>query len=66
LPIKEIEEGATVLVQYSISPYLGRKATPKKEGFGVGLKLELLSIGLLKVPDSRFDIGSPQKKRRVK
>jgi hypothetical protein len=65
LPIAEIEEGAKVLVEYAITPYLGRKAKPNVEAFALGITLELLSIGLLKEPDRRFDVESPRKKRRM-
>jgi hypothetical protein len=65
LEIKEIEEGATVLVEYSITPYLGRKGTAKNTAYQPGVTLDLLSIGLLKEPDSRFDLGSPKKKKRM-
>jgi hypothetical protein len=62
---EKINEGAIVLVEYTITPYLGSRGTASKEGFGPGATLEMLSIGLLKVPDPRFDVGFPKKKRRV-
>jgi hypothetical protein len=65
LSIDEIDEGAKVLVEYAITPYLGRKARPNVEGFVLGTTLELLSIGLLKKADSRFDMESPRKKKRM-
>jgi hypothetical protein len=65
LSIAVIEEGAKVLVEYTITPYLGRKGRAGVEAFPPGITLDLLSIGLLKEPDSRFDVESPRKKRRM-
>jgi hypothetical protein len=65
LSIAEIGEGAKVLVEYTITPYVGGKARAGVEPFPPGTTLELLSIGLLKDPDRRFDVESPRKKRRM-
>jgi hypothetical protein len=65
LSIAEIEEGAKVLVEYAITPYVGRKARAGVEPFPPGTTLQLLSIVLLKDPDRRFDVESPRKKRRM-
>jgi hypothetical protein len=65
LSIAEIEEGAKVLVEYAITPYVGRKARARVEPFPPGTTLQLLSIGLLKDPDCRFDVESPRKERRM-
>ena len=72
LPADKIDAGKNVLVEYTIVPYLGRKATDKDEGFSAGCSLELLSVGLLSDEDGRkhkgkrFDFDSPSKKRRTK
>ena len=47
LPIREIEVGKKVIVEYTVVLYLGRKATDNDEGFSAGCSLELLSISLL-------------------
>jgi hypothetical protein len=65
LSMAEIEEGAKVLVEYAITPYVGRKARAGVEPFPPGTTLQLLSIGFLKDPDRRFDVESPRKKRRM-
>lgn len=72
LPAQQIEVGSNVVVEYTIVPYLGRKATDKDEGFSAGCSLELLSVGLLSDDEGnkhggiRFDFDSPNKKRRTR
>jgi len=65
LSADDLEEGCKVFVEYTISPYSGKKATPNVEGFNAGATLQLLSVGLLGRSDRRFDFESPRKKRRM-
>ena len=65
LNVDDIEEGCKVFVEYSISPYSAKKARPNVEGFNAGATLQLLSIGLLELPDRRFNFESPRKKCRM-
>jgi hypothetical protein len=65
LSVDEIQEGTKVFVEYAITPYVGRKSRPNIKGFEPGTSLELLSVGLLEVADARFDVRSPNKKRRT-
>jgi hypothetical protein len=65
LTVDDLEEGSKVFVEYTISPYLAKKARPNVEGFEAGTTLQLLSVGLLECPERKLDFESPKKKCRM-
>ena len=65
---EEVKQGQRVTVEYTPTPYVGRKGTSKVDGFQSGCSLELLSIGILSEMDSQeldFDFESPRKRKRI-
>ena len=60
-----INDGSQVMIEYSLVPYLG---LDKKDGesFHSGCTLKLLSIGLLKDENQKYNFESPRKKRRMR
>jgi hypothetical protein len=65
LTVDDSEERSKVFVEYAVTPYSAKKARPNVEGFGAGATLRLLSVGLLELPERKFDFESPRKKRRI-
>ena len=68
LPTTTIEPGISVLIEYTVVTYGGRKPTDEDGGFTPGCTLSLLSVGLVD-PDPeedelQFDFDSPSRKRR--
>jgi hypothetical protein len=47
LGIDDVEEGDEVMVEYTITPYSGRKPKGTDPGFEAGCSLKLLSVGVL-------------------
>ena len=63
----DIKAGTNVLLEYSITQYIGRKPKENVSGYNSGCTLTFLSIGLLpkKKGDIEIDFDSPKKKRRL-
>jgi len=60
-----INDGSQVMIEYSLVPYLD---LDRKDGesFQPGCTLKLLSIGLLKDENQKYNFESPRKKRRMR
>ena len=57
-----ITEGCQIMIEYAVVPYLGQD-NKDRDSFLPGCTLKLLSIGLLKDGNGKYNFESPQKRR---
>ena len=67
LPATEIKTGSRVLIEYTVIPYIARKANRDDPGYSTGCTLSLLSMGLFGSRRSRsgFKVRVTTEKEKI-